>query len=578
MQKKDRSIYSKYVLTHIKEHLLALLFMCGSSCVGLLIPIVNLKIFDNVIPQKNISLLIKLIILELIFYFIQSLTKYIANIIYVRLGNNINLELKEMLLNKISKLSGTFFSTKKTGDLITLILEDVNAFESLMVNSLATLLSDIIIYVPICCYVLYLQPILFICLLIIHPLLWFINRKMTDCIYGESRNYKKTITYSNSKIEEFLSSLLEFVLANSSNYHLHKIKKSLDEVRKSSNTLEYTIERRNATMEILTALTTILIIGVGGFCVVFDKMSIGGLMVFLQYSGRIFQPILSVNEFVSQYKKTKVSLERIDKILNADEIESGKIVGLDSLQNGDIEFHDVTFEYDKGKEVLHHLNMKIQHNKINVIVGESGSGKSTLINLLSRMWKPKNGLIKIGGVNINDFDLQSYRACISVVSQNSALFNGSIKENIVLNKDVSDETLEEICQTAGIEEFIHSLPNGIETIIGDKGICLSGGQRQRIEIARALAQDTSIIVFDEATSALDAVTEKRIINEIFMKISNKTVIIITHKFTVIDVADLIYVLENGRIVEWGTSGELLKQKGKYFQLYSGGKISSSDVV
>lgn len=145
--------------------------MCGSSCVGLLIPIVNLKIFDNVIPQKNISLLIKLIILELIFYFIQSLTKYIANIIYVRLGNNINLELKEMLLNKISKLSGTFFSTKKTGDLITLILEDVNAFESLMVNSLATLLSDIIIYVPICCYVLYLQPILFICLLIIHPLL-----------------------------------------------------------------------------------------------------------------------------------------------------------------------------------------------------------------------------------------------------------------------------------------------------------------------------------------------------------------------------------------------------------------------
>lgn len=573
MQKKDRSIYSKYVLNHIKEHLLALLFMCGSSCVGLLIPIVNLKIFDNVIPQKNISLLIKLIILELVLYFLQGLTKYIANIIYIKLGNNINLELKEKLLNKIAKLSGDFFSTKKTGDLITLILEDVNAFESLMVNSLATLLSDIIIYIPICCYVLYLQPILFICLLIIHPLLWFINRKMTNRIYGESRNYKKTVTYSNSKIEEFLSSLLEFVLANSSNYHLHKIKKSLDEVKKSSNTLESTIERRNTTMEMLTALTTIVIIGVGGFCVVFDKMSIGGLMVFLQYSGRIFQPILSVNEFVSQYKKTKVSLERIDKILNADEIESG-IVRLDSLKNGDIEFHDVTFEYDKGKEVLHRLNLKIQRNKINVIVGESGSGKSTLISLLLRMWKPKNGLITIGGVNINDFDLQTYRVCISVVSQNSALFNGSIKENILLNKVVSDEKLEDICQTAGIAEFIHSLPNGVETIIGDKGMCLSGGQRQRIEIARALAQDTSIIVFDEATSALDAVTEKKIINEVFMKINNKTVIIITHKFTVIDAADIIYVLDNGRIVEYGSSRELLKKKGKYFQLYSESKIFS----
>lgn len=570
MQKKNRNIYSKYVLNHIKEHLLALLFMCGSSCVGLLIPIVNLKLFDDVIPQKNISLLIKLIILELILYFLQSLTKYIANIIYVKLGNNINLELKEKLLDKIAKLSGDFFSTKKTGDLITLILEDVNAFESLMVNSLATLLSDIIIYIPICCYVLYLQPILFICLLIIHPLLWFINRKMTDRIYSESKNYKKTVTYSNSKIEEFFSSLLEFVLTNTSSYHLYKIRKSLDEVKKSSNSLEYTIERRNITMEMLTALTTIVIIGIGGSCVVFNKMSIGGLMVFLQYSGRIFQPILSVNEFISQYKKTKISLERMNKILNTDEIESG-IVRSDSLKNGDIEFHNVSFEYDKGKEVLRHLNLKIQHNKINVIVGASGSGKSTIINLLFRMWKPTKGSITIGGVDISDFDLQNYRDCISVVSQNSALFNGSIKENILLNKIVSDEKFEDICQTAGIAEFIHSLPNGVETIIGDKGICLSGGQRQRIEIARALAQDTSIIFFDEATSALDAVTEEKIINEVFMKINNKTVIIITHKFTVIDAADIIYVLDNGHIVEMGSNRELLKQKGKYFQLYLSGK-------
>ena len=186
------------------------------------------------------------------------------------------------LLNKIEKLSGDFFSTKKTGDLITLILEDVNAYESFMVNSLAALLSDIIIYMPICCYVLYLQPVLFICLLIIHPLLCLINCKMTNHIYSESKNYKKTITYSNSKIEEFLSSLLEVVLTNSSSYHLQKIKQSLDEVKKSSNTLEYTIERRNTTMEMLTALTTIMIIGVGGFCVIFDKMSIGGLMIFLR--------------------------------------------------------------------------------------------------------------------------------------------------------------------------------------------------------------------------------------------------------------------------------------------------------
>ena len=477
------------------------------------------------------------------------------------------------LLNKIEKLSGDFFSTKKTGDLITLILEDVNAYESFMVNSLAALLSDIIIYMPICCYVLYLQPVLFICLLIIHPLLCLINCKMTNHIYSESKNYKKTITYSNSKIEEFLSSLLEVVLTNSSSYHLQKIKQSLDEVKKSSNTLEYTIERRNTTMEMLTALTTIMIIGVGGFCVIFDKMSIGGLMIFLQYSGRIFQPILSVNEFVSEYKKTKVSLERIDKILNANEIKSG-IVRSDSLKNGDIEFHSVTFEYVKENEVLHHLNLKLQRNKINVIVGESGSGKSTLISLLLRMWKPTKGLITIDGVNISDLDLQSYRACISVVSQNSALFNGSIKENILLNKVISDEKLEEICQMAGIAEFIYSLPNGIETIIGDKGICLSGGQRQRIEIARALVQDTSIIVFDEATSALDTVTEKKIIDEIFMKISKKTVIIITHKITVIDAADIIYVLDKGRIVEYGSSRELLKKDGKYFQLYSGGKSFS----
>ena len=235
---------------------------------------------------------------------------------------------------------------------------------------------------------------------------------------------------------------------------------------------------------------------------------------------------------------------------------------------GNIKFEDVTFYYEEKKPVLHDVFMEFKKGEIYAIVGPSGAGKTTLMHLLFRLWDCISGSITVDGIDIKDFDIDCLRGQISIVSQNIFLLNDTIYNNIVLGKEIADEELQHILVQAGLHEFINTLPNKLETVVGENGIKLSGGEKQRISIARALLKKNPILIFDEATSMLDNETEEKIISILLDSFKDTTIILIAHRLSTVKNANTIYVLNNGTIMEHGNHDQLLEQKGIYYHLYN----------
>lgn len=228
----------------------------------------------------------------------------------------------------------------------------------------------------------------------------------------------------------------------------------------------------------------------------------------------------------------------------------------------------MTFYYEEKKPVLHDVFMEFKKGEIYAIVGPSGAGKTTLMHLLFRLWDCISGSITVDGIDIKDFDIDCLRGQISIVSQNIFLLNDTIYNNIVLGKEIADEELQHILVQAGLHEFINTLPNKLETVVGENGIKLSGGEKQRISIARALLKKNPILIFDEATSMLDNETEEKIISILLDSFKDTTIILIAHRLSTVKNANTIYVLNNGTIMEHGSHDQLLEQKGIYYHLYN----------
>ena len=228
----------------------------------------------------------------------------------------------------------------------------------------------------------------------------------------------------------------------------------------------------------------------------------------------------------------------------------------------------MTFYYEEKKPVLHDVFMEFKKGEIYAIVGPSGAGKTTLMHLLFRLWDCISGSITVDGIDIKDFDIDCLRGQISIVSQNIFLLNDTIYNNIVLGKEITDEELQHILVQAGLHEFINTLPNKLETVVGENGIKLSGGEKQRISIARALLKKNPILIFDEATSMLDNETEEKIISILLDSFKDTTIILIAHRLSTVKNANTIYVLNNGTIMEHGSHDQLLEQKGIYYHLYN----------
>jgi len=317
----------------------------------------------------------------------------------------------------------------------------------------------------------------------------------------------------------------------------------------------------------LTAISFIVVLCYGGYKSIIGAISIGGLIAFIQYSQRILGPLMRISQLYVKMAEYSVSIDRIFDILTYKQPYSLKNkVKINNIET--IHFSNVGFKYNEELQWnMNGINLTFEKGKIVALVGESGSGKTTVSNLLLRFWDIDKGDIFINGISIKDINYLSLRKRIGIVTQDVAIFEDTIKNNILLKGAFDNNELIEAVRKVGLLEFIESLPHKFDTYIGAKGVQLSGGQRQKIAIARAIIRKPSLIILDEATSALDSISEFKIKNTINDLAKDSIVIVITHRLSILDIADNIYVIKSGRLAESGTHNELLKMGKYYYNFY-----------
>lgn len=404
--------------------------------------------------------------------------------------------------------------------------------------------------------------------LVILPLMILNQRHYINKINVSYKNCRENISVSNSVLQEFFAQIMDIVALNADSFFINKIAKKLKIVETSYVNYGLICYLRSFAIQIFSLFTFVAILCIGGMGVIESTITVGGLIAIVENYQKIMTPFIRVSDFLASYQECSVSLNRINRLLNQKKDENYQI-DYDIEQVNAIAFQEVSFFYEEGKNVLNNVSMKFEYGKVTALVGESGSGKTTIGNLLLRLWQPQEGNIYIDDKEITNFTVKSIREKISIVSQNVVLFDDTILNNIRLqNTSISEDEIWKMCKTCGIYDFIKGLPEGLETMVGERGVKLSGGQKQRIEIVRALLKNTPIILFDEATSALDNNTENIIQNAIDQIKDNHIVIVIAHRLSTIQNADKIYVIQDGMIIEEGKHEQLIEKNGKYASLYN----------
>jgi subfamily B ATP-binding cassette protein MsbA len=320
----------------------------------------------------------------------------------------------------------------------------------------------------------------------------------------------------------------------------------------------------------LLGLASVGIMGIGGYFMIQGTMTVGQFLSFTLFLGLMIAPIVQMSNIGSQLTDALAGLDRTEELMNIvpEEEMQNRTVTLDRIK-GHLEFKNVTFAYDDGKDVLHGMNLDVEAGKVIALVGSSGSGKSTMAGLAATFLTPTAGVVSIDGVDLTTVKLSSYRKNLGVVLQDEFLFEGTIRQNIMFARPNASEAAVQAAVKAGyVNEFTDRFEDGLETLIGERGVKLSGGQRQRISIARAILADPKIIILDEATSNLDTESEALIQKSLNELIKDRTTIIIAHRLSTIKKADQILVIENGKIAERGNHDELIATEGRYFDLYT----------
>lgn len=494
---------------------------------------------------------------------------YFQSFITSRIGHELVYRLRRELFAHLQQLSLSFHARARTGELLTKVVSDTSALKDVFAESALTFAAHSLTVLGMFVIMFSLDWRMALIVLATFPVLTYALFGVYRRIKASARKQREREGAVASRIHEVLSSL-QIVRA----FAREKLEQERFE-RDSAYTLEEGI--RTARME-AAATRSVEIISAAGLCavVLFGSLQVirgrilpGEVLIFTAYLTSMYKPLRTLARISSQYSKAMASAERIAQILRIepepiDDKQGLKVTKLD----GEIVFRDVSFDYGDGIEVLKNVSFKIAPGERVALVGASGAGKSTIANLLLRFYHPLSGSILIDGREIEQYQRESLRRRIGVVLQESILLGASIRENIVYGKiDATDEEVEAAAREAYAHEFIAKLPEGYETIIGERGSTLSGGQRQRICLARAMIKRPSLLILDEPTSAIDAESTQLIQQALHKMQQGKTMIVISHQFAGIEEFDRIIVLKAGEVVEQGTHEQLLERKGYYHDLF-----------